>query len=43
MEMFDEINNCVSCIESTSIALETRVQALEENEHKVTVIDMRIH
>ena len=42
MEILDKMNKGVSSIESKLIALETRVQALEDNEHKQTVTAQNI-
>ena len=42
VEILDKINNGVSSIENKLIALETRVQAFEDNEHKQTVTAQNI-
>ena len=42
IEILDKMNNGVSSLESKLIALETRVQALEDNEHKQTVTAQNI-
>ena len=42
VEIRNKINNGVSSMENKLIALETRVQALEDNEHKQTVTAQNI-
>ena len=42
VEILDKMNNGVSSIESKFIALETRVQSLEDNKHKQTVTAQNI-